>query len=271
MAESRRPFGTLASVSSLSLQPPRRRREAHPTHLAGSNIPFMDITEHDIKLSVQVNIVASVQLRRLISAITRLTPLLHSATAFSQQAVACFMNPSPTSESDGPGGTLIMTGATSAWRGSHSFGAFAAGKHGLRALSQAVSSKSAMRWMFPQLTDLDTPTDCTRVRPPRRARRLRCPSNSLQTSLALLTVCSCALALQSSLAGRRWHHHHQTHASPLRRQEGRRVATRRGAATVPSEHRQDVPLPASTDKGLLDIGDGSQVSRLLTRGKGGQR
>lgn len=32
-----------------------------------------------------------------------------------------------------------MTSATSAWRGSHSFGAFAAGKHGARALSQSIA------------------------------------------------------------------------------------------------------------------------------------
>lgn len=32
-----------------------------------------------------------------------------------------------------------MTGATSALRGAHSFGAFAAGKHGLRAMSQAIA------------------------------------------------------------------------------------------------------------------------------------
>lgn len=32
-----------------------------------------------------------------------------------------------------------MTGATSAWRGAHSFGAFAAGKHGLRAISQSIA------------------------------------------------------------------------------------------------------------------------------------
>ncbi|KAL8293770.1 hypothetical protein RQP46_000471 [Phenoliferia psychrophenolica] len=63
-----------------------------------SNIPFMEIKESDIKLSVQLNMAG-----------------------------------------EEVGGTLIMTGATSAWRGQHSFGAFAAGKHGLRAISQSIA------------------------------------------------------------------------------------------------------------------------------------
>lgn len=82
--------------------------------LQRSNIPFLDIAEKDIKLSVQINIVA--------------------ATAFAQEAVRWFTSP-VTGEGEA-GGTLLITGATSAWRGSHSFGAFAAGKHGLRAISQ---------------------------------------------------------------------------------------------------------------------------------------
>jgi len=32
-----------------------------------------------------------------------------------------------------------MTAATSAWRGKEAFGAFAAGKHGLRAISQSIA------------------------------------------------------------------------------------------------------------------------------------
>lgn len=38
-----------------------------------------------------------------------------------------------------------MTGATSAWRGKESFGAFAAGKHGLRALSQSIAREFGPR------------------------------------------------------------------------------------------------------------------------------
>ncbi|GAA6004151.1 uncharacterized protein JCM10292_007262 [Rhodotorula paludigena] len=81
-----------------------------------SNIPFLDITEHDISLSASTNIVA--------------------ATAFSQAAVRVFTAEGSEEEK---GGTLIMTGATSAWRGKEAFGAFAAGKHGLRALSQSIA------------------------------------------------------------------------------------------------------------------------------------
>jgi len=76
----------------------------------------MNITQHNINLSVNTNIVA--------------------ATAFSQAAVKAFT--APGNEED-KGGSLIMTGATSAWRGKEAFGAFAAGKHGLRALSQVRS------------------------------------------------------------------------------------------------------------------------------------
>lgn len=39
-----------------------------------------------------------------------------------------------------------MTGATSALRGAHSFGAFAAGKHGLRALSQVRCRRFQIEW-----------------------------------------------------------------------------------------------------------------------------
>ncbi|GAA5848907.1 hypothetical protein JCM3766R1_000674 [Sporobolomyces carnicolor] len=81
-----------------------------------SSIPFLDITKKDIETSVRINIV--------------------SATAFSQAAVRAFI---AHGSEDEKGGTLIMTGATSALRGKETFGAFAAGKHGLRALSQSIA------------------------------------------------------------------------------------------------------------------------------------
>lgn len=81
-----------------------------------SRIPFLDISEKDITTSATINII--------------------SATAFSQAAVCAFTAPGTESEQ---GGTLIMTGATSATRGHMHFGAFAAGKHGLRALSQSIA------------------------------------------------------------------------------------------------------------------------------------
>ncbi|KAM0753249.1 short-chain dehydrogenase/reductase SDR [Meredithblackwellia eburnea MCA 4105] len=86
-----------------------------------SNIPFLDIKQSDIELSVQINMQAN----------------FVAATAFAQESVKQFVAPERDGETKG--GTLIMTGATSAWRGSHSFGAFAAGKHGLRALSQSIA------------------------------------------------------------------------------------------------------------------------------------
>ena len=76
----------------------------------------MDIKESDIQNSVNINIVA--------------------ATAFAQCSVACFVASTPAGQE---GGTLIMTGATSATRGAHSFGAFSAGKSGARALSQSIA------------------------------------------------------------------------------------------------------------------------------------
>ncbi|BGP16887.1 hypothetical protein JCM10213_007332 [Rhodosporidiobolus nylandii] len=81
-----------------------------------SNIPFLDIKDADIQRSTGINIVA--------------------ATTFAQEAVRAFTAVGSEVEA---GGTLIFTGATSAWRGKEGFGAFAAGKSGLRALSQSVA------------------------------------------------------------------------------------------------------------------------------------
>ncbi|GAA6012897.1 hypothetical protein JCM11491_006217 [Sporobolomyces phaffii] len=81
-----------------------------------SCIPFLDITEDDIERSARINIVAS--------------------TAFAQAATRAFLAEGRRGDK---GGSIIMTGATSAWRGKESFGAFAAGKHGLRALSQSLA------------------------------------------------------------------------------------------------------------------------------------
>jgi NAD(P)-dependent dehydrogenase (short-subunit alcohol dehydrogenase family) len=43
------------------------------------------------------------------------------------------------------GGTLLVTGATSATRGSKNFAAFAAGKHGSRAMTQSVAREFGPR------------------------------------------------------------------------------------------------------------------------------
>ncbi|GAA5848809.1 hypothetical protein JCM5353_004255 [Sporobolomyces roseus] len=81
-----------------------------------SNIPFLEIKKEDIERSVQINVVA--------------------ATAFSQAATRAFLAEGREEEK---GGSIIMTGATSALRGKEAFGVFAAGKHGLRALSQSIA------------------------------------------------------------------------------------------------------------------------------------
>lgn len=79
-----------------------------------SRIAFLDITEADLKRSMNMNVVA--------------------AFAFSQEVLRAFLAPGAE-----PGGTLLITGATSATRGASHFGLFAAGKHGLRAMSQAIA------------------------------------------------------------------------------------------------------------------------------------
>lgn len=85
-----------------------------------SRIPFLDVTEDDIQKSVQINVVA--------------------AFAWSQEAIKAMLEPaSGTSAEDAPGGTVLFTGATSSTRGAASFATFAAGKHGLRALSQSLA------------------------------------------------------------------------------------------------------------------------------------
>lgn len=70
MGGSRRPFGTRGSGCVLALF---LLRGSLTDAVEQSNIPFMDIKESDITLSVQVNIVA--------------------ATAFSQESIAMFTAP----------------------------------------------------------------------------------------------------------------------------------------------------------------------------------
>ncbi|CAG7854162.1 SubName: Full=Uncharacterized protein {ECO:0000313/EMBL:CCA68919.1} [Serendipita indica DSM 11827] len=81
-----------------------------------SRIPFLD----DIQRSVQINVVA--------------------AFAWSQEAIKAMLEPAEAPlQEGGTGGTVLFTGATSSIRGAASFAAFAAGKHGLRALSQSLA------------------------------------------------------------------------------------------------------------------------------------
>lgn len=53
--------------------------------------------------------------------------------------------PAPVPQISRSGGTLIFTGATSATRGAENFATFAAGKHGVRALSQSLAREFGRR------------------------------------------------------------------------------------------------------------------------------
>jgi len=83
--------------------------------------PFLELKEEDIQNSLQVNVVAGF--------------------AFAQESIKAFLEaPEPTPEEKSPSqGTLIFTGATASIRGGEYFGAFAAGKVALRALSQSLA------------------------------------------------------------------------------------------------------------------------------------
>lgn len=80
---------------------------------------FIDISEEDITESLQVNVAA--------------------AFAFSRGAILAFKK----NEVDerGARGTLLFTGATASIRGNVTTSAFAAGKFGIRALSQSLAKE----------------------------------------------------------------------------------------------------------------------------------
>ena len=69
-----------------------------------------------------------------------------AAFAWSQEAINAMLEPATgTSPDDMPGGTVLFTGATSSIRGASGFATFAAGKHGLRALSQSLAREFGKR------------------------------------------------------------------------------------------------------------------------------
>ena len=80
---------------------------------------FLDVTEQDIEKSLQVNVTA--------------------AFAFSRGAILAFKQNGI--DENGSRGTLIFTGATAAIRGNVTTSAFAAGKFGIRALSQSLAKE----------------------------------------------------------------------------------------------------------------------------------
>ncbi|KAG6864811.1 hypothetical protein C0991_006997 [Blastosporella zonata] len=82
--------------------------------------PFLDVTPEDIRLSLELNVEA--------------------AFAFSREAILTFKE-NKVSEDKGKRGTLIFTGATASLRGNTTTSVFAAGKFGLRALSQSLAKE----------------------------------------------------------------------------------------------------------------------------------
>jgi len=80
---------------------------------------FLDVTENDVRETVDVNIIASF--------------------AFAREAILAFKD-LPLNE-QGKRGTLIFTGATASVRGNKTTSSFASGKHALRALSQSLNKE----------------------------------------------------------------------------------------------------------------------------------
>jgi NAD(P)-dependent dehydrogenase (short-subunit alcohol dehydrogenase family) len=82
--------------------------------------PFLDLTPEEIRESLHINIEA--------------------AFSFSRYAIKTFKD-NEIDPDNGARGTLIFTGATASIRGNVSTSAFAAGKFGLRALSQSLAKE----------------------------------------------------------------------------------------------------------------------------------
>ena len=82
--------------------------------------PFLDITPEEVRECLQVNIEA--------------------AFSFSRYAIKTFKD-NEIDPANGARGTLIFTGATASLRGNVTTSAFAAGKFGLRALSQSLAKE----------------------------------------------------------------------------------------------------------------------------------
>jgi NAD(P)-dependent dehydrogenase (short-subunit alcohol dehydrogenase family) len=82
--------------------------------------PFLEITPAELRESLSVNVEAGF--------------------AFSREAILTFKQ-NEIEELKGNRGTLIFTGATASLRGNTTTSAFAAGKFGLRALSQSLAKE----------------------------------------------------------------------------------------------------------------------------------
>jgi NAD(P)-dependent dehydrogenase (short-subunit alcohol dehydrogenase family) len=73
-------------------------------------------------------------------------------------------NPAPVPQKSRVGGTLIFTGATSATRGAANFATFAAGKHGVRALSQSLAREFGKRDIHVAHVIIDGPILTDRIK-----------------------------------------------------------------------------------------------------------
>ena len=73
-------------------------------------------------------------------------------------------SPTPVPQTSRLGGTLIFTGATSAIRGAAHFATFAAGKHGLRALSQSLAREFGSRDIHVAHVIIDGPVLTHRIK-----------------------------------------------------------------------------------------------------------
>ena len=80
---------------------------------------FLDITDEEVHKALEVNIRAAFAFSRL------------SILAFKGNGI----------DEVGKRGALIFTGATASWRGNTTTSTFAAGKFGLRALSQSLNKE----------------------------------------------------------------------------------------------------------------------------------
>ncbi|ETW76779.1 hypothetical protein HETIRDRAFT_125828 [Heterobasidion irregulare TC 32-1] len=85
----------------------------------GVRKPFLELTEAEVAESVETQVTAAFGFAR------------SALLAFQAQAL----------DARGKRGTLLLTGATASWRGNTTTAAFAAGKFGLRALSQSLSKE----------------------------------------------------------------------------------------------------------------------------------
>ncbi|KAG2108465.1 uncharacterized protein F5147DRAFT_695138 [Suillus discolor] len=122
-----------------------------PIHIAGYGVwkPFLDITEDEVRESIETNILA--------------------AFAFAREALLEFTKLELETANEGgvagnarKRGTLIFTGATASIRGNVLTSAFSASKFGIRALSQSLAKEFAKKNIHYRLMRTAIITDRTK-------------------------------------------------------------------------------------------------------------